>query len=85
MICVYRDGAIIKHEVIESWFHLAASPPDFSRNPVKKSTLIQRGGEAIIECRPHASPRASYFWRKGGDFLKNTKRYRRHTCKHSNG
>uniref|UniRef100_A0A673LTJ5 Contactin-4-like n=1 Tax=Sinocyclocheilus rhinocerous TaxID=307959 RepID=A0A673LTJ5_9TELE len=36
---------------------VVASPPDFSKNPVKKTTLIQRGGEAIIECRPHASPR----------------------------
>uniref|UniRef100_A0A672NS98 Contactin-4-like n=1 Tax=Sinocyclocheilus grahami TaxID=75366 RepID=A0A672NS98_SINGR len=46
---------------------VVASPPDFSKNPVKKTTLIQRGGEAIIECRPHASPRASYSWRRGND------------------
>uniref|UniRef100_A0A673LLR3 Contactin-4-like n=1 Tax=Sinocyclocheilus rhinocerous TaxID=307959 RepID=A0A673LLR3_9TELE len=46
---------------------VVASPPDFSKNPVKKTTLIQRGGEAIIECRPHASPRASYSWRRGNE------------------
>uniref|UniRef100_A0A8C1WY69 Contactin 4 n=1 Tax=Cyprinus carpio TaxID=7962 RepID=A0A8C1WY69_CYPCA len=53
---------------------VVASPPDFSKNPVKKTTLIRRGGEAIIECRPHASPRASYSWRRGNEFLKDSKR-----------
>uniref|UniRef100_A0A672NKD5 Contactin-4-like n=1 Tax=Sinocyclocheilus grahami TaxID=75366 RepID=A0A672NKD5_SINGR len=53
---------------------VVASPPDFSKKPVKKTTLIQRGGEAIIECRPHASPRASYSWRRGNEFLKDSKR-----------
>uniref|UniRef100_A0A671NXL5 Contactin-4-like n=1 Tax=Sinocyclocheilus anshuiensis TaxID=1608454 RepID=A0A671NXL5_9TELE len=46
---------------------VVASPPDFSIKTVKKTTLIQRGGEAIIECRPHASPRASYSWRRGNE------------------
>uniref|UniRef100_A0A671NW22 Contactin-4-like n=1 Tax=Sinocyclocheilus anshuiensis TaxID=1608454 RepID=A0A671NW22_9TELE len=54
---------------------VVASPPDFSIKTVKKTTLIQRGGEAIIECRPHASPRASYSWRRGNEFLKDSKRY----------
>ncbi|KAA0712789.1 Contactin-4 Brain-derived immunoglobulin superfamily protein 2 [Triplophysa tibetana] len=53
---------------------VVASPPDFSKNPLKKTTLIHRGGEAIIECRPHASPRASFSWRKGNEFLKDGKR-----------
>uniref|UniRef100_A0A9J8AHK9 Contactin 4 n=1 Tax=Cyprinus carpio carpio TaxID=630221 RepID=A0A9J8AHK9_CYPCA len=46
---------------------VVASPPDFSKKPVKKTTLIQKGGEAIIECQPHASPRASYSWRRGNE------------------
>ncbi|XP_051561849.1 contactin-4-like [Myxocyprinus asiaticus] len=54
---------------------VVASPPDFSKNPLRKTTLIQRGGEAIIECRPHASPRASYFWKKGNEFVKDSKRW----------
>uniref|UniRef100_A0A8C2L078 Contactin-4-like n=1 Tax=Cyprinus carpio TaxID=7962 RepID=A0A8C2L078_CYPCA len=54
---------------------VVASPPDFSKKPVKKTTLIQKGGEAIIECQPHASPRASYSWRRGNEFLKDSKRY----------
>ncbi|KAL4655900.1 contactin-3-like [Arapaima gigas] len=53
---------------------VVASPPDFSKSPVKKSTLVQIGGEAIIECRPHASPRATISWRKGGDYLKDSRR-----------
>ncbi|XP_029906849.1 contactin-4 isoform X1 [Myripristis murdjan] len=53
---------------------VVASPPDFTRRPVKKSTLIQRGGEAVIECRPHASPRATISWRRGGELLKDNKR-----------
>ncbi|XP_076124754.1 contactin-4 [Alosa pseudoharengus] len=73
---MYQCAAMNQHGVIYASAELkvVASPPDFSRNPVKKSTLIQQGGEAIMECRPHASPRASYSWRRGGDFLKNTKR-----------
>uniref|UniRef100_A0A674CSZ3 Contactin-4-like n=1 Tax=Salmo trutta TaxID=8032 RepID=A0A674CSZ3_SALTR len=53
---------------------VVASSPDFSSSPVKKSMLIQRGGEVIMECRPHASPRASISWRRGGEFLKDSTR-----------
>uniref|UniRef100_A0A8C4I1H7 Contactin-4 n=1 Tax=Dicentrarchus labrax TaxID=13489 RepID=A0A8C4I1H7_DICLA len=48
---------------------VVASPPDFTRRPVKKSTVIQRGGEVVLECRPHASPRATISWWRGGDFV----------------
>ncbi|KAM4612748.1 LOW QUALITY PROTEIN: contactin-4 [Polymixia lowei] len=53
---------------------VVASPPDFTRSPVKKSTLIQRGGEVVMECRPHASPKATVSWRRGGELLKGSKR-----------
>uniref|UniRef100_A0A7N6AGJ3 Contactin 4 n=1 Tax=Anabas testudineus TaxID=64144 RepID=A0A7N6AGJ3_ANATE len=53
---------------------VVASPPDFTRRPVKKSTVIQRGGEVVLECRPHASPRATISWFRGGELLKDTKR-----------
>uniref|UniRef100_A0A4W5ND64 Contactin-3 n=1 Tax=Hucho hucho TaxID=62062 RepID=A0A4W5ND64_9TELE len=53
---------------------VVASAPDFSKSLVKKSMLIQRGGEVIMECRPHASPKASISWRRGGEFLKDSKR-----------
>ncbi|XP_044038618.1 contactin-4 isoform X2 [Siniperca chuatsi] len=50
-----------------------ASPPDFTRRPVKKSTVIQRGGEVVLACRPHASPRATISWWRGGELLKDSK------------
>uniref|UniRef100_A0A8C6UFF9 Uncharacterized protein n=1 Tax=Neogobius melanostomus TaxID=47308 RepID=A0A8C6UFF9_9GOBI len=39
---------------------VVASPPDFSQRPVRKSTVVQKGGELLLECRPSASPRTSY-------------------------
>uniref|UniRef100_A0A8C7D1U6 Contactin-4-like n=1 Tax=Oncorhynchus kisutch TaxID=8019 RepID=A0A8C7D1U6_ONCKI len=60
---------------------VVASAPDFSKSLVKKSMLIQRGGEVIMECRPHASPRASISWRRGGEFLKDSRRY----CRNRDG
>ncbi|XP_068578149.1 contactin-4 isoform X2 [Cebidichthys violaceus] len=53
---------------------VVASPPDFTRRPVKKSTVIQRGGEVVLECRPHASPRATVSWWRGGELLKDSER-----------
>uniref|UniRef100_A0A673C4D5 Contactin 4 n=1 Tax=Sphaeramia orbicularis TaxID=375764 RepID=A0A673C4D5_9TELE len=44
---------------------VVASPPDFTRRPVRKSTLIQKGGEVVLECRPHASPKAAVSWWRG--------------------
>lgn len=52
----------------------SASPPDFTLRPVKKSTVVQRGGEAVLECRPHASPRAATSWWRGGELLMDTER-----------
>ncbi|CAG5984343.1 unnamed protein product [Menidia menidia] len=56
---------------------VVASPPDFSQRPVKKSTVIQRGQEVVLECRPSASPRASISWWRRGELLKTSERY---TC-----
>uniref|UniRef100_A0A8C4Z5H5 Contactin-4-like n=1 Tax=Gadus morhua TaxID=8049 RepID=A0A8C4Z5H5_GADMO len=44
---------------------VVASAPDFSWTPVKKSTLVQRGGEVVLECRPRAAPKAFISWRRG--------------------
>ncbi|KAI5619496.1 contactin-4-like, partial [Silurus asotus] len=73
---MYQCLAENEHGVIHASAELKvlASPPDFSKGPVKKSTLAQRGGEVIIECRPHASPKASFSWRKEGKLLKNSER-----------
>lgn len=53
---------------------VVASPPDFSQRPVRTSTVVQRGGELLLECRPSASPRALIFWWRGGQQLKDTQR-----------
>uniref|UniRef100_A0A8C5H9M9 Contactin-3-like n=1 Tax=Gouania willdenowi TaxID=441366 RepID=A0A8C5H9M9_GOUWI len=53
---------------------VVASAPDFTRRPVKKSIVIQRGGEVVLECRPHASPRAAISWWRGSELLKDNKR-----------
>uniref|UniRef100_A0A8C0HRZ8 Contactin 4 n=1 Tax=Buteo japonicus TaxID=224669 RepID=A0A8C0HRZ8_9AVES len=37
-------------------------------------TLVKVGGEVIIECKPKASPRPTYSWKKGKDILKENER-----------
>lgn len=54
---------------------LLAAAPDFSRNPVKKLSVVQVGGEVTIGCKPSASPRAVVSWRKGSEVLHQNKRY----------
>ncbi|XP_064012244.1 contactin-6 isoform X1 [Pogoniulus pusillus] len=51
-----------------------ASAPDFSKNPVKKLSVVQVGGEVTIGCKPNASPRAVINWRKGSEVLRQSKR-----------
>ncbi|XP_036008044.1 contactin-4 isoform X1 [Fundulus heteroclitus] len=53
---------------------VVASPPDFTHRPVKKSSVIQRGGEVVLECRPNASPKATISWWRGGKLLRNSRR-----------
>uniref|UniRef100_A0AAQ4R5Y9 Contactin 4 n=1 Tax=Gasterosteus aculeatus aculeatus TaxID=481459 RepID=A0AAQ4R5Y9_GASAC len=36
--------------------------------------VLFRGGEAALECRPHASPRATVSWWRGGEPLKDSER-----------
>uniref|UniRef100_A0A8B9PTZ1 Contactin 4 n=1 Tax=Apteryx owenii TaxID=8824 RepID=A0A8B9PTZ1_APTOW len=37
-------------------------------------TLVKVGGEVIIECKPKASPRPTYSWKKGRDILRENER-----------
>ncbi|KAM8867425.1 contactin-3 isoform 2-T2 [Synchiropus picturatus] len=53
---------------------VVASPPDFTKRPVKKSTVVQRGGEVGLDCRPDASPKATVSWWRDGQLLKDDKR-----------
>lgn len=49
--------------------------PDFSRTLVKRVTLVKVGGEVVIECKPKASPKPVYTWKKGRDVLRENERY----------
>lgn len=64
-------------EGILIWFVLillSAIGPDFSKTLLKKLTLVKVGGEVIIECKPKASPRPTYSWKKGKDILRENER-----------
>lgn len=56
---------------------LAALGPDFSRTLLKKVTLVKVGGDVAIECKPKASPKPVYAWKKGRDRVRENERYRR--------
>lgn len=49
--------------------------PDFSRTLLKKVTLVKVGGDVVIECKPKASPKPVYTWKKGRDRVRESERY----------
>lgn len=53
---------------------LSALGPDFSKNFLKKLTLVKVGGDATIECKPKASPRPAFTWKKGKEILRENER-----------
>ncbi|KAF4792077.1 Contactin-4 [Turdus rufiventris] len=73
---MYQCVAENRHGVIFASAELSviAIGPDFSKTLVKKLTLVKVGGEVIIECKPKASPRPTYSWKKGKDILRENER-----------
>uniref|UniRef100_A0A8C6HXR1 Contactin 4 n=1 Tax=Mus spicilegus TaxID=10103 RepID=A0A8C6HXR1_MUSSI len=73
---MYQCVAENKHGVIFSSAELSviAESPDFSRTLLKRVTLVKVGGEVVIECKPKASPRPVYTWRKGREILRENER-----------
>ncbi|XP_060239862.1 contactin-4 isoform X4 [Meriones unguiculatus] len=73
---MYQCVAENKHGVIFSSAELSviAESPDFSRTLLKRMTLVKVGGEVVIECKPKASPRPVYTWRKGRELLRENER-----------
>ncbi|KAM9680323.1 contactin-4 isoform 4-T4 [Dama dama] len=73
---MYQCVAENKHGVIFSSAELSviAVGPDFSRTLLKRVTLVKVGGEVVIECKPKASPKPIYTWKKGRDVLKENER-----------
>ncbi|KFQ18935.1 Contactin-6, partial [Merops nubicus] len=73
---LYQCVAENKYEAIyaNAELRVLAAAPDFSKNPVKKLSVVQVGGEVTIGCKPSASPRAVITWRKGSEVLHQNKR-----------
>ncbi|XP_068264513.1 contactin-6 [Nyctibius grandis] len=73
---LYQCVAENKYDTIyaNAELRVIAAAPDFSKNPVKKLSIVQVGGEVTIGCKPSASPRAVINWRKGSEVLHQNKR-----------
>ncbi|KAM6197788.1 contactin-6-like isoform 3-T5 [Sarcoramphus papa] len=73
---LYQCVAENKYDTIyaNAELRVIAAAPDFSKNPVKKMSVVQVGGEVTIGCKPSASPRAVINWRKGSEVLRQNKR-----------
>ncbi|XP_029457354.1 contactin-4 isoform X2 [Rhinatrema bivittatum] len=73
---MYQCVAENKHGMILSSAELRviAVGPDFSKSLVKRTTLVKVGGTVTIECKPKASPRPIFFWRKGRQILSENDR-----------
>ncbi|NXH19410.1 CNTN6 protein, partial [Bucco capensis] len=73
---LYQCVAENKYDTIyaNAELRVIAAAPDFSKNPVKKLSVVQVGGEVTIACKPSASPRAVITWRKGSEVLHQDKR-----------
>ncbi|NXI14688.1 CNTN6 protein, partial [Irena cyanogastra] len=73
---LYQCVAENKYDTIyaNAELRVIAAAPDFSRNPVKKLSVVQVGGEVTIGCKPSAAPRAAVSWRKGSEVLRHNRR-----------
>ncbi|XP_074140168.1 contactin-6 [Sminthopsis crassicaudata] len=73
----YQCVAENKYQTIYSNAELRvrASAPDFSKNPMQKVSVVQVGGDVVIECKPKASPRAMISWEKGPEMIRQSKRF----------
>ncbi|KAM5314943.1 contactin-6 isoform 2-T2 [Glossophaga mutica] len=69
---VYQCAAENKYQIIyaNAELRVLASAPDFSKNPVKRNSVVHVGGDAAIQCRPRAFPRATVAWRRGAQSLR---------------
>ncbi|NXD05913.1 CNTN6 protein, partial [Nothocercus nigrocapillus] len=73
---LYQCVAENKYDTIyaNAELRVIAAAPDFSKNPVKKMSVVPVGGEVTIGCKPSASPRAVIKWTKGLEVLRQSKR-----------
>ncbi|XP_058535164.1 contactin-6 [Ochotona princeps] len=73
---VYQCAAENEHQTIyaNAELRVLASAPDFSKNPIKKHSVVQVGGDITIECRPIAFPKAAVSWRSRTESLRPSQR-----------
>ncbi|KAJ1069250.1 hypothetical protein K5549_000561 [Capra hircus] len=73
---IYQCAAENKYQIIyaNAELRVLASAPDFSKNPLKKYSVVQVGGDIVIECKPNAFPRATISWKRGTESLRQSKR-----------
>uniref|UniRef100_G3X2H5 Contactin 4 n=1 Tax=Sarcophilus harrisii TaxID=9305 RepID=G3X2H5_SARHA len=73
---MYQCVAENRHGIIFASAELSviALGPDFSRTLLKRMTLVKVGGEVVIECKPKASPRPVYTWKKGKEIVRENER-----------
>ncbi|XP_053911971.1 contactin-5 isoform X2 [Cuculus canorus] len=53
---------------------ILASAPSFPLNQMRKTIIITKGQEIVIECKPQASPKPTITWKKGDKPLRESKR-----------
>ncbi|XP_039971387.1 contactin-3 [Xiphias gladius] len=73
---MYQCVAENKHSIIYSSAQLMvlASPPSFSKSPLRALLKARAGSEVTLECKPQASPPAISLWKKGNEILQRTER-----------
>lgn len=55
-------------------FFLIASAPTFAPNQLKKTIIVTKGREVIMECKPQGSPKPTISWKKGDKAIRENKR-----------
>ncbi|XP_075822947.1 contactin-5 [Microtus pennsylvanicus] len=53
---------------------ILASPPSFELNQVKKTIIVTKDREVLIECQPQGAPKPTISWRKGDKVVRGNKR-----------
>ncbi|XP_036758713.2 contactin-5 [Manis pentadactyla] len=53
---------------------ILASAPTFALNQLKKTAIVTKGQEVIIECKPQGSPKPTVSWKKGDKAVRENKR-----------
>lgn len=67
------DIIVISSDRINIFF-LIASAPTFALNQLKKTIIVTKGREVLIECKPQGSPKPTISWKKGDKAIRENKR-----------